>query len=400
MRLAVLSSWFPQPPNNGAKLRAAHLIEELSRRHEISLLTFAEPGEAQEADLDKLRSICANVRVVPGNPHKPHGGLSWRGLFGQMPRSYAQTYNPRMASYVVDAAARADAMVAFQIGTAVYFDRLQHVPLVFDEADASVIRDGQSPQPGNALKQWRRRMTWRKYAAYTKHLITAASKTTVVSEAERKCLGEAGCDTSRIAIVPNGVARDYLTFDEPKRPGTLIYPGSLTYAPNFDAAEYFLNDIFPQVRAARPDASMTITGSYSGVPIQRLPPAKVILTGLVPDIRPLVARSEVCVVPLRLGGGTRLKILEAMALGTPVVSTSKGAEGLDVTHGEHIMIADDPATFARYVIELLANPERARQLAASARSLVSWRYTWQRIGLQLEQVLQEAVEAERASRRN
>jgi hypothetical protein len=243
-------------------------------------------------------------------------------------------------------------------------------------------------------------MTFKKYVAFTQHLIDSSSRATVVSEAERQCLADAGIDTSEIAIIPNGVAREYLTFDEPKRPGALIHPGSLTFAPNFEAMEFFLNDIFPRIRAAQPEATMTITGGYRGVPIQRLPPAKVTLTGQVPDIRPLIARSEVCVVPLLQGGGTRLKILEAMALGTPVVSTSKGAEGIDATHGEHLLIADDAPTFARHVLELLTNPARARQIAANARGLVAWRYTWQRIGLQLEQVLQEAVAAEGQARRN
>jgi glycosyltransferase involved in cell wall biosynthesis len=396
VRLVVLSSWWPSPPNNGSKLRAWHLIEELARRHEISLVSFAEGGEATEENIAALKDYCASVRVVSGNPHKPEGGLSWRGYFSDMPRSYAQTYNPRMAAYALDAATRAEAMLAFQIGTAVYFRGIHRMPLVFDEADASVIRDGSAKNghtPG-----WRQRITWRKYAAFTRHLVSSSSRTTVVSDAERQCLGEAGCDTSRIAVVPNGVARQYLDYEEPKQKGSLIYTGSLTYEPNFDAVQYFLTDIFPRVRKVRGDAMLTVTGSYAGVPIQRLPPTRVSLTGLVPDIRPHVARAEVCIVPLRLGGGTRLKILEAMALGTPVVSTSKGAEGLDVKHGEHLLIADDPDAFARAVVDLLDHPEKARTLATNARRLIAWRYTWNRVASQLDQVLQDAVEMERPRR--
>jgi polysaccharide biosynthesis protein PslH len=400
VRLLVLSSWYPVPPTHGSKLRAWHLLRELTSRHEVTLLTFAEPGEAASQDQAALDAICREVRIVTGNPHKPSAPLSWRGYFGQMPRSYAQTFNETMAAHVADAAARADAIVAFQIGTALYLsgDR-GGVAGVFDEAEVTTIHDGVDHARGR-VDRWRRHLAWRKFAGFTRRLVSSTERTTVVSPQERACLERAGCDLSRVAVVPNGVAAEYLRVDVPRVRDTLIYSGSVTYSPNRDAVEFFAADILPLIRAVRPDVTMTVTGSTGDVRIDHLVANGLTFAGFVPDIASRVAATAVCVVPLRHGGGTRLKILEAMALGTPVVSTRKGAEGLDVRDGEHLLLADHPDAFARRVTDLLEHPEQARRLAANARRLVAERYTWARIGQTLEGVIDDAVEIARSQRRS
>jgi glycosyltransferase involved in cell wall biosynthesis len=403
MRLLVLSSWWPSPPANGSKLRAWHLLRELARRHEITLCSFAEPGEAGPADVDALRRWCRDVQIVPGNPHKPRTGLSWRGYFGAMPRSYAQTFTPAMADYVTRASQGADALIALQIGTALYLNGTngqQRLPRIFEEAEASVIRD-QPAERRRLTSAWRQRLTWRKYAAFTRQLIATASRTTVVSERERRCLAEAGCDPSRIAVLPNGVAGDYLDMHVPKQADTLIYAGSPTYAPNLDAVRWFVTEILPRVRAVRPTVRLVVTGRHDGIPIASLGQGDgVIFTGQVADVAAHVAGSAVSIAPLRRGGGTRLKILEAMALGTPVVSTTKGAEGLQVRHGAELLIADTPEAFARSILDLLEQPARALAIATQARRCIAEHYTWQRIGLRLEEILQEAVDVERAALRS
>jgi glycosyltransferase involved in cell wall biosynthesis len=138
---------------------------------------------------------------------------------------------------------------------------------------------------------------------------------------------------------------------------------------------WFLREVYPHVQAQVTDVRLSITGDHADRP---LPPASnVALTGFVDDVRPLIARSWGSVVPLHTGGGTRLKILEAMALGTPVVATPKGAEGLDVQDGEHILIADTPETFAQQVIHLLKKPELRQQLADNAHQLIREKYDWE-----------------------
>jgi glycosyltransferase involved in cell wall biosynthesis len=173
----------------------------------------------------------------------------------------------------------------------------------------------------------------------------------------------------------------------------LVFPGALTYDANFDAMAFFLRKVFPAVKVRQPAVVLRITGKTDGVLVNRLPlDERVILTGYLEDIRPTVAQSWVCVVPLRVGGGTRLKILEAMALGTAVVSTSKGAEGLEVTPGEDILIADEPTEFADAVLCLLDEQALRAKLAVKGRRLVHERYGWEHITKKLEQLLYQVVE--------
>jgi glycosyltransferase involved in cell wall biosynthesis len=194
-------------------------------------------------------------------------------------------------------------------------------------------------------------------------------------------------------VVPNGVDLDRYKGDfSAPEPGTLVFPGALTYSANFDAMAFFLHQIFPLVKARQPEVVLRITGRTNGVPLHGLPlNESVILTGYLDDMRPTVAQSWACVVPLRVGGGTRLKILEAMALGTPVVSTSKGAEGLEVTPGEDILIANEPTEFADTVLRLLDDPARRAKLAANGQRLVRERYGWDQIGKKLDQLLHQVV---------
>jgi glycosyltransferase involved in cell wall biosynthesis len=175
-------------------------------------------------------------------------------------------------------------------------------------------------------------------------------------------------------------------------PSSLVFNGALTYQANYTAAKYFLQEIFPLIRERRPDATLLITGSTQNVNLGDLAWSNnVKLTGYVADIRPLVASSSVCVVPLLDGGGTRIKILEAMALGTPVVSTTKGAEGIEARHGEHLLLADDAASFAECTVRLMRDPDLRQRLASQARRLVEERYDWKKIGEHFVGLVEDAV---------
>jgi glycosyltransferase involved in cell wall biosynthesis len=219
----------------------------------------------------------------------------------------------------------------------------------------------------------------------------------VVSEIERDRLQRVSPGYRSIIVVPNGVDLDaYPVGAVPPEPDTLIYSGSLTYSANFDAVDYFLREIYPRLLAKRPGAKFLVTGKLDGVPVERLPRYPgVTFTGYLDDVRPTLARTWASVVPLRLGGGTRLKILEAMALGTPVVATSKGAEGLAVMPGRDLLIADQPAEFAAQTLRLLGDANLRQQLSRSARQLVETQYHWSAISRQfnvfVEQLAEQAV---------
>jgi len=199
---------------------------------------------------------------------------------------------------------------------------------------------------------------------------------------------------AEVTVIPNGVD---CAHNRPglaqSRPNALVYNGALTYSANYDAMRWFLTFVYPQIKAKQPGVSLTITGSTQGVELDGLAlDSSVSLTGYVEDVRMPVTEAAVCVVPIRQGGGTRLKILEAMALGTPVVATSKGAEGLAVVDGEHLLIADEPAAFADATLRLLRDGGLRNRLTSSARALVEAKYDWAHIGRRFVDLVEETVD--------
>lgn len=371
-------------------------MKEVARRHEVTLVSFAESGEDTEPNLDVLRRVCRDVKVIRGNPHKPTARLSAFGLLSRVPRSYLQTYSVEMVAALAGYRYSAEVVIGFQVGAALYLGQFDGWPCVFDEAELGQVFDRRPPA---RFARVRHCLTCWKYGAFIRSLVRACSRTTVVSEVERSRLGSIGCDLSRVAIVRNGVDAAYLAVSRPKAPDRLVYSGALTFSANLEAVEYFLREVWPLLKGERADLKLEITGSYAGVDVSRLRNREdVVLTGQVEDIADIVARSSVCVVPLRRGGGTRLKILEAMALGTPVVTSTKGAEGLEVQHGVHLLIADRPDDFARAVLSVLRDPGQAGTLTSNARRLVAERYTWSHIGGVLDDVVHEAVDVERGRR--
>jgi glycosyltransferase involved in cell wall biosynthesis len=179
----------------------------------------------------------------------------------------------------------------------------------------------------------------------------------------------------RIEVIANGVSLDDYELDGLiPRPNTLIYTGSFRYCANYEAMLWFVNDVLPIIKREVPDVQLTITGDHANLPF----PASenVILTGYVDDVRPLIASSWVTIAPLLVGGGTRLKVLEAMALRSPVVATSKGVEGLSVQDGEHLLIANRSEDFAQSILLLLRDAELRQRLASNAYQLVQQHYDW------------------------
>jgi glycosyltransferase involved in cell wall biosynthesis len=240
----------------------------------------------------------------------------------------------------------------------------------------------EAPEQAKAgISRLRRSLAWQKHARYVASILQQFDGCTVVSEQELALVKEIAPFLAATVVVPNGVDVSQMSgdFGEPQ-PNSMIYSGALSYSANLDAMHYFVQEIFPTILAANPQAYLKITGSIASVPVSELPihPA-LTLTGYLPDVRPAIAGSALSVTPLRIGGGTRLKILESLALGTPVVTTSKGIEGLRIAAGEGILIADTPELFAEAALSILQNPALRLQLSVAGRYAVQ-AYDWQKIG--------------------
>jgi glycosyltransferase involved in cell wall biosynthesis len=381
MRILLLSAWFPCPPSNGSRLRVHHLLGALTPRHEVTFLGFADQPDV---DPTALRGVCRSVQVLPRPPFDPSAWRSRAAWLSAQPRSLVATFSPAMAAAVGEAAAASDVVVASQIACAAYAPWFGATPALFEEVELGALHGLLAE--GAALRRWRARLMWAKLGRYLRRLLPRFRACTVASEPERALLAGVLGHARGIHVLPNGViARDYAALTAAPEPDTLIFTGALRYRPNYDGIRWFVAEVWPQVRRARPAARLLITGDHAGL---ALPAADgVECTGFVDDLRPLLCGARLAVAPIFTGGGTRLKILEAMAAGTPVVATRKGAEGIEASPGEELLLADDAATFAAHVVALLGDAALRARLSHAARRLVAERYDWERIGPRFESLV-------------
>jgi len=401
VQILLITGWFPYPPDNGARMRVYYLLRELARRHQVHLLSFTRDSNGAPG-VEVPGCACRVLGTVPFREFAPYGVRALLGLFSTHPRSLQDTYSPTMHTLVRRALDQGhyDLILASEIGpgscTSRYVADVDSIPRVVEDLELSMIRSKISAQR-TSLGRLRHRLTWWKLRRYIAALLQRMEGCTVASERERRVVLDLVPGHRWLAVVPNGVdLAQYRGDFGPAEPETLVFTGALTYEANHEAMQFFLSEVFPHIRAARPGVTLRITGRTDGADLERLPVGEgVILTGYLEDVRPAVARSAVCVAPLTTGGGTRVKILEAMVLGTPVVSTSKGAEGLEVTPGEDILIADDPRAFADAVLGVLGDAGLRARLAENGKQLVKERYDWRRIGDHLDDFIQQVVDGSR-----
>ena len=394
MRILFLSPWFPFPPDNGIRIRLYHLLKTLARRHEVVLVSHVRQGD--DAGSREIRELCAALDTVSWPDYAPARGRALLGLAAPEPRSLVDTYSPRMETLVRKWGQKQawDVVVASTTDVGRYALYAPARAKVLEEHNfwTRVMHEQYARQTHWALRA-RYWLTWWKYRQYESRLYPHFDACTMVSETDAGAVRRM-LPALPVHVVPNGADCEYYAGRAytPER-DTLVFNGSLTFSANLDAVQYLLADIWPQIRAGRPAARLKITGRADAGAAQTLPlDGTVQLTGYLDDIRPAIGNSWACLVPIRTGGGTRLKILEAMACGTPVVATGKGAEGLDVTPGENILLADRPADFAARTVELLNDAELRARLATNARRLVRAKYDWDTIGMRFEKLLCDLVQ--------
>ena len=394
MRILFLSTWFPYPPDNGSKVRVYHLSRALAQRHEVTLLSFAF-DTARPDEADKASTGWRQARVVPRDPFQRSRLARWLRFFSPGPIVAAPI--KEMSQLVQQAMTETafDVVIASTVTMATYALQVRETRKILEEHNSGSRmmweRYREQRSAGQRLRCW---ASWQKTRLYEARLFRRFDLCTMASEQDRQASlqmlpGYAG----PVAVVANGVDCQH------NRPGlaqpvpdALVFNGALTYGANYDAMRYFLAEVYPLIQKKAPGISLTITGSTSGVELSALRrDDSVHLSGYVRDIRPLVAGASVCVAPIRWGGGSRLKILEAMALGTPVVSTFKGAEGLDTVDGEHILLADDPMAFADCTLRLLHDAALRQRLSANARALVEQRYDWTQIGCRFVELVEDTA---------
>lgn len=384
MKILLVSPFLPWPPHDGARIRILETLRFLSQRHEITLLSNVN-SEAELENVNAVRKYCRAVEVEQiSDGHVSQFGRMAKGLL--QGSSFIQSYH-----YNEKLARRISTLTATQDFDIVQLE-LSFMARYVDDISASCRAkkvlathnvETQRFRRELKLSAWgaRRAVLLAESALFPRWESDAVSKfdgAIAVSQSDVNWITEFATGKP-VVLVPNGVDTEFF------RPGdaatkttqSIVFTGLMNYPPNSDAVCWFVQDIFPALRQAYPNLVFKIVGARPSEKVQALANVTgVIVTGEVPDIRPYVEEALAFVVPLRSGGGTRLKILQAMALACPIISTAVGAEGLEVSEGEDILFAEDDKQFVQKVGQLIESAEMAERMGQRGRQLVVERYDW------------------------
>ena len=407
MRVLAVTTRSPYPLHEGRALRTFNILREIARRHEVHLCTFLQAQEEVDG-LDEMRAFCADVYAEPLYLEHPRRELAVdlvRDLVSPTPMLAAKYRRASMMRKASEWLATRNFDVLhldmLHLGEFVPLALRQPVVLVEHNVEAVII-ERRIETTGNPLVRAFLRRQHAKLLRYERRICESVDEVVTVSELDAEQLRQLAPRGS-YTPVPNGVDSSYFSSKAGERkPGALVYVGGLNWFPNLDAIRYFVAQILPLIAQRVPEVSLTVVGKLPGDSIAaefaHLPNVR--LTGTVDDVRPYIDAASAYVVPLRIGGGTRLKILDALSMQQALVSTSVGCEGLDLVRGEHLEVADDPQSFADAVVNVLSNPQFAARLGAQGRERVCSHYDWPSIAQRHEAVYARAIEKRRAGNRN
>lgn len=401
MKMLWLNANLLLPLDKGGKLRTWHVMRHLASRHEISYLSFCDPAQPGE-DHRGMREVCAHLQTIPRTD--PAKGTS--RFYLDAARHLVDRVPYGVAKYRSDAFRRAlekllhghrfDVIVCdFLVPIVNLPERLPCPAILFTHNVEAEIWRRHAENAGNPVARFLLAQQWRRMLQFEKKALARFDLTLAVSDADRSTFQRLYPDTLRTPahVVQTGVDTTYFVpSGTAERRAHLVFTGSMDWLPNEDGMQYFVRDILPRIRQLEPEATLSIIGRAPTPAVKRLAADSGIeVTGRVDDVRPHIAAGAVYVVPLRIGGGTRLKIFEAMSMGKAVVSTTVGAEGLPVTSGRNIVIADEPAPFAQAVVQMIRDVDARRRIETEARRIVVERYDWSTVAEDFETALGRVV---------
>ncbi|MCC6392551.1 MAG: glycosyltransferase [Bryobacterales bacterium] len=392
MKILWVKSDFLHPTTRGGQIRTLETLKRLHQRHQIHYVALQQPGDQEGL----ARSSEYSTRAYP-IPHRVPEKTSLaflpqlvEGLYSSYPVAVNRYRSPAMKR-------RIEALLLAEQFDSIVCDFLFPAPnipdlsacILFQHNLEALIWQRHAENASSRLRKAYFQLQAKRMSAYEGAVCRQVKRIIAVSDSDA-ALMRARYGAARVSSIPTGVDLDY--FRKPHRPtpaADFTFIGSMDWMPNIDGMLWFTSEILPFLRKRRPDCSLAIVGRKPAPEILALArrDPRILVTGTVPDVRPYLWGSAASIVPLRIGGGTRLKIYEAMAAGIPVVSTTIGAEGLDCEHGANILIADQPADFAARCLELLEDPGLHRRLAAAALHLVTTRYSWDAVSRTFEQLL-------------
>lgn len=390
MKVLYLIPYSPANPVFGGALRIYHLLRHLYKYHDVTVAGFSTPKE--EKKLIKQFPLLAGKTHLVDYPYSDKS-VRWslvKSLFTTH-SNWHQLTRSKLFQQKLD-----------QLLAAESYDIIQsEFPVMamfhYDNSAIKII-DSHNVEYDNFKRMAKVKNPFKKlfyhlesYKFYREETAVCSQQDAlfVTSERDISIFDQTVPGVPKY-LIPNGVDTNYFQpFKTRPDPHSMVFVGMMKYVPNYDGITWFLDEIFPKILEKVPDATITIVGKNPPQSMLSRANKNIIVTGFVEDTRPYIEKSAVYVVPLRMGGGTRLKIMEALAVKKPIVSTSIGCEGIDVVNGESILITDKPDEFAARVIELFENPKRVTDLTDKGYELVKKLYRWESIGLQMDQAYKE-----------
>jgi polysaccharide biosynthesis protein PslH len=400
MKLLALMIGFPYPPTSGGQLRDFNLLKEISKKFKIDLLIHSSSNIKPE-HFQIVKSYCNYLEVVQcNNAHSLL--LFFQSIISQIPYKVLQYTSRKFRNRVIDLfeKQRYDILYCGHLYLTYSLPKKISIPVIPHTLDSFFTLYKQLAQKGNIVKRIYASFQWKILYAYEMEVYKKFGVFIAVSKEEKdRIQGE--LPEIRIPIVPNGIDPDYYYMDKKKIMGPrLIYVGLMNYLPNEDAVIYFSKEILQFVRKQIPEIEFYIVGKKPTKKVLELGKEEgIIVTGEVEDVRGYIAESSIMIVPLRMGTGTRFKILEAMSMGIPVVSTSIGCEGLDVTNNKDILISDNPEEFSQAIINLINNKVLYEQISTEGRKAAE-NYSWDNIGANFNKFLISLIEEYRPENEN
>lgn len=393
MKILWVCPGFLHPTTKGGQIRTLETLRELHRRHEIHFAALADPltPEGTERSSEYSTRSYAIPHSVPGRDNWAFYAQALGGFFSSMPlavsRFQSQAMRKRIEELVKEH--RFDVVVCDFLAAAVNFSNLRDVVL-FEHNVESALWDRHVENAPTRLHRVLYRQQAGRMFAYERGVCRQVRQVIAVSDADVERI-RALYGVESVQAVPTGVDVDYFAppEDPPAVTADLVFMGSMDWVPNVDGMLYFVEQVWPRITAEIPECRLDIVGRRPTKSILALPQRYpgITVTGTVPDVRPYLWRSKVSIVPLRIGGGTRLKIFESMAASKPVVSTTVGAEGLPLVSGESILLADDPEMFAQSCVRLLQDASLRDSIARTGRGLVASEFSWSAAALSFEKLL-------------
>jgi glycosyltransferase involved in cell wall biosynthesis len=399
MRLLVLFHFYPLPADNGIKMRTWALLRALAAEdHDITLLTLASPTQVAEYAAEVHR-VCRQIECLPWELPSLSSSRQYAGrlmaLFSSLPYGVLRFQSEAIKQHILRLLSRHsfDAILCEEPYLLIDLPASLPAPLILDNQNLEhIVLDRYLTHDPNPARRLYARLESRKLGSWEQQAWSRANLVTACSEHDRQLMRQL-CPGLSVAVIPNTIDVDSY-IPAPNDDGqTVLYTGGMDWYPNRDAVEFFAANILPELRSSAPNIMFVVAGrsALDNFQAKSARLRHVRFTGPVPDMRAEIAKASVCVVPLRIGSGTRLKILEAAAMAKPIVSTQIGAEGLDFADGEEIILADRPEAFARAVADLLADPLRRKMLGKAARRRVEQQYGFAALRSALREALTQVT---------